>query len=80
MPQSVGEPHQVTTVGTKLTWIFGIFWAYIFVASIQNILVHQCCPWCYLSEEADFDRLPDLDSLALLYENLSGVLATVFAV
>lgn len=62
------------------TWIFGILWTNIFVTSVQYILIHQCRTWRHLSEEAHFDRLADLDPLALLHEDLARVFAAVLAV
>ena len=63
-----------------LTRIFGILWADVFVARIQNVFVHQGRTWRNLSEERDFDRLANLDPLTFLYENLSCVFAPVFAI
>lgn len=64
----------------QLTWILGIFWAHILVASIQHILVHECSTWSHLSEERDLDGLANLDSLSLLHEDLPCVLASVLAI
>ena len=63
-----------------LTRIFGIFRADVFVACVEDVLVHQRSSRRDLSEEADLDWLANLDPLALLDEYLSGVLASVFAV
>lgn len=63
-----------------LTWILGVLGANIFVASVQNILVHERGTRRNLSEERDLDGLADLDSLTLLDEDLAGVLAPVLAI
>jgi hypothetical protein len=63
-----------------LTRILGVFRAYVLVASIQNIFVHEGSARCDLAEERDLDRLASLDTLTLLHENLTSVLATVLAV
>lgn len=63
-----------------LTRILSILWADIFVAGIKHILVHEGSAGCYLTEEADLDGLADLDTLALLHEDLAGVLASVTAI
>lgn len=71
---------QLVEFAAELTRVFGVLWADILVACIQDVLVHERRARCNLSEERHLDRLSDLDSLALLHENLSGVLATVLAV
>lgn len=63
-----------------LTRVFCIFWADVVVASVQNIFVHKCRARCHLSEKRNLDRLADLDTLPLLHENLSSILASVFSV
>jgi hypothetical protein len=62
------------------TWILGIFGTDIFVASVQDVLIHQCCSRCDLAEETNFDRLTDLDAFAFLYEYLTGILASVLTI
>lgn len=62
------------------TRIFCILWTDIFIASVENILVHQRCSWCYLSKEGHLDRLSNLYPLALLHEDLAGILAPIFSV
>jgi hypothetical protein len=64
----------------RLTRVFSVFWAYVVVTRIQYVLVHERSARRNLSEKRDLDRLPDLDSLALLYEDLASVLAAVLAV
>lgn len=70
---------EVTVMGIH-TWIFRILRADILVACIEDILIHECCSRCNLTEEADLDRLTDLYTLTLLHEDLSSVLAPVFAI
>jgi len=62
------------------TWILGILWADILITRIQYILIHQCRTRRHLSEEPHLDRLADLDSLALLHEDLSSIFASILAV
>lgn len=64
----------------ELTWVFGVLGADILVTSIEHILIHKSSAWSDLSEEADLDRLTNLDPLALLHEYLPCVLAAVLAV
>lgn len=64
----------------RLTWILGVFRAHIFIARVQDVLVHESRPRRYLSEKANLDRLTDLDPFTLLYKDLSGVLAPIAAV
>ena len=63
-----------------LTRILCVFGTHVFVASVKHILVHEGCTRCDLSEERNLDRLADLDSLALLYEDLACVLAPVLSI
>lgn len=63
-----------------LTRVFGVLGTNVLVASVQDILVHQRRSRRNLSEERHLDRLADLDSLALLHEDLARVLASVLAV
>ena len=63
-----------------LTGIFSVFWADIFITGVQDVLVHESGTGSDLSEEADFDRFANLDTLTLLYEDLSSVFAPVLAV
>lgn len=67
-------------LGAQLTWIFSVFRANIFIARVQDVLVHESRPRRYLSEEANLDRFTNLNSFALLYKDLSGVLAPIAAV
>lgn len=64
----------------RLTRILGVLRANIFVADIKYILVHEGSTRCHLTEEADLDWLANLDTLALLHEDLAGVLASVSAI
>jgi hypothetical protein len=64
----------------ELTGIFGIFWANIIITRVKNVLVHKSRARRHLPEKRDLDWLANLDSLALLDENLSSVLATIFAI
>jgi len=64
----------------ELTRVLGVFRANVVVAGVQNVLVHERCAGRDLSEEGDLDWLADLDTLALLHEDLAGVLASVFSV
>lgn len=66
--------------GRGLTGIFGIFGTDVLIAGVQDILVHERGSRCNLSEEANLDWLADLDALALLYEYLPRVFASVFPV
>lgn len=63
--------------GGSLTRILCVFRADILVASVQDVLVHKGRSRRHLSEEADLDRLADLDTFALLHKDLSGVLASI---
>ena len=63
-----------------LTGVLGIFRAGIFIARVQDILVHQRCPRRHLPEEANFDWLANLDSLSFLHEYLPCIFAPVFTV
>lgn len=67
-------------IASWLTRILGILGADVLIASVQNVFVHERCTWRHLSEERDLDRLANLDSLALLHEDLAGVFASVFAI
>ena len=64
----------------RLTRIFGVLGADIFVTGVENVLVHKRGTRSHLTEEADFDWLTDLDTLALLDKDLTGILASVSAV
>ena len=64
----------------QLTGILGVLGAYIIIARVQNVLVHERRARCHLSEERDLDGLSDLDTLALLHKDLARVLAPVLAV
>jgi hypothetical protein len=64
----------------RLTRVLSILGTHILVASVENILVHERGTRRDLSEERDLNRLADLDSLALLHEDLSRVLASVLSV
>ena len=66
--------------GAQLTWIFSVFRANIFIARVQDVLVHESRPRRHLSEEANLDRLTDLHPFSLLYKDLSGVLAPIAAI
>ena len=57
-----------------------VFWANIVITRIEYILAHKCSAGCNLSEERDFNRLADLDSLSLLHKDLACVLAAILAV
>ena len=64
----------------RLTRILGVFRAYILIACIQDILIHQGRSWRYLPEEADLHRLPNLDPLSFLHEDLPRIFASIFTV
>jgi len=64
----------------SLTRVFGVLWANVVVACVEYILIHERRTRRDLSEERDLDRLANLDSLALLHENLARVLAAIFAI
>lgn len=61
----------------ELTRIFCVLWTDILIARVQNVLVHECRARRDLSEEADLDRLANLDTFALLHKDLPCVLAPV---
>ena len=65
---------------SSLTRILGIFGTYVFVAGVQNVLVHERSTRCDLTEERNLDRLACLDTLTLLHKDLTSVLATILAV
>ena len=64
----------------ELTRVLGVFRTNVLIARIQDILIHQCCPGCHLSKEADFHWLSNLDPLSLLHEDLPCIFASIFAV
>lgn len=63
-----------------LTRILGIFRTHVLVTGVKNILVHEGGARCDLTEERNLDRLARLDTLTLLNEDLTSVLATILAV
>lgn len=67
-------------LGKRLTRILRIFRTDILITSVQNIFVHEGRTGRDLSEEANLDRLANLDPFALLDENLAGVLAAIAAI
>lgn len=60
--------------------VLGVFGAYVVVASVQHIFVHEGSSGGDLSEERNLDSLSVLDLLALLDEKLAGKLASVLAI
>ena len=64
----------------KLTGILGVFWADIIIAGVQNVLIHECRARRDLSEERNLDWLANLDSLALLDEDLASIFAAILAI
>jgi hypothetical protein len=64
----------------RLTRILGILGAHIIITSVQDILVHERGTGCDLSEERDLDGLSNLDTLALLHEDLASVLAPILSI
>jgi hypothetical protein len=77
---SICSSHDHLKEGRELTRIFGVLRTDVIIASVENILIHECCARCHLPEKRDLDWLANLDSLALLHENLTSILASVFAV
>ena len=64
----------------RLTRVFGILWAHIVIAGIQDVLIHQRRTRRDLPKERDFDGFPNLDPLALLHEDLTGILAPILTI
>lgn len=64
----------------RLTRVFGVFGTNIFVACIQNVLVHERCSRRHLPEERYLHRVSDLDPLSFLHEDLARVFTPIFAV
>ena len=63
-----------------LTGILRILGTYVLITSVENVLIHQGCTGSNLSEEANLDRLSNLDSLTLLNKDLTSVFTSIFPI